>query len=332
MSQPPDDKPTHCLLGHRMFAMFQEPMFRRADADATSVMVVRLGEREAAMPLRSIQREFGIPDDSADGQMLALISEALDFVPLLRIGDPLPSEVLTGAASWEPSPDHLRVAFARLQLQLVAWLRGDTGTDPVVFDAQALARADEDPGLRQQIQEAFQRAAEALGLPSKDAVIEQLETLAFELAFIEALRERLLDRVRAMAGWIARAAWAGRSEVGQRGALERVRYLSTEALRQLGHRFEEQDAQAGEVMAVLRHIDSHRGFIRSNRDWLYRSHMAWEPVLAEWDKIGAASEEDRRALLARTYQFLAPRYMPVTEWLKGNKPAKKAEIGARMAW
>ena len=195
-----------------------------------------------------------------------------------------------------------------------------------------MARADEDPGLRQQIQEAFQRAAEALGLPSKDAVIEQLETLAFELAFIEALRERLLDRVRAMAGWIARAAWAGRSEVGQRGALERVRYLSTEALRQLGHRFEEQDAQAGEVMAVLRHIDSHRGFIRSNRDWLYRSHMAWEPVLAEWDKIGAASEEDRRVLLARTYQFLAPRYMPVTEWLKGNKPAKKAEIGARMAW
>ena len=333
MSDTTEDKPTHCLLGHRMFALFQEPLFRRTDTDATPVMVVQLGEREGVMPLRSIQREFGIPDDSADGRMLALIAEALDFVPALRMGDKLPQEVLTGDASWDPDPEHVHRALTRLNLQLVAWLHGTAGATTVVFDADALARADDDPMLRQHIQDAFQRAAEALGLPSKDAVIEQLESLAGELAYIEALRDRLLDRVRALTLRIERLIRESQSDIGQRGSLDRLRLLSGEALLQLNHRFEEQDAQVAEVMAVLRHLESHRGFIRSNRDWLFRSHMAWEPLLAEWDRGGGLGPDELRPLLARTYQFLAPRFMPVTEWLKGNKPAKKADAGLQsMRW
>ncbi len=333
MSDRTDDKPTHCLLGHRMFALFEQPLFRRADTDATPVMVVQLGEREAVMPLCSIQREFAIPDDSADGQMLALIAEALDFVPALRMGDRLPLEVLTGNASWEPGPEHIHRALTRLNLQLVAWLHGTAGTDSLVVDSEALARADDDPVLRQHIQDAFQRAAEALKLPSKDAIIAQLESLAGELAYIEALRDQLLDRVRAMTYRIDRLARASQADTGQRGLLERLRYLSGEALHQLNHRFEEQDAQVAEVMAVLRHLESHQGFIRSNRDWLYRSRMAWDPLLAEWDQQTDVQADALRPLLARTYQFLAPRFMPVTEWLKGNKATRKTDIGVRgMTW
>ena len=320
-----------------MFAMFQDPVFRRAETDSAPVMGVRLGEREAVMPLRSIQREFAIPDDSSDGRMLALIAEALDFVPSLRIGDPLPPEILTGSASWEPEPEHLRLALTRLQMQLVAWLRGDTGSDSIVLDAQALAVADADPAMRQQIQEGFQRAADALGLPSKDAVISQMEALAYELAFIEALRERLLDRVRLVARRLDRMARVFRGDSEQRGTLDRLRKLSAEAALQIGHRFEQQDAQSSEVMAALRHVESHRSFIRTNRDWLYRSYTAWEPLLAQWDKAdcdkaGDALNETLRVLLIRTYQFLAPRFMPVTEWIKTRKSPRKPEAGMRMEW
>jgi hypothetical protein len=125
---------------------------------------------------------------------------------------------------------------------------------------------------------------------------------------------------------------ASRIDVGQRRLLERIRFLGAEALGQLNHRFEQQDAQTGEIMAMLRHLDSHRGFIRSNRDWLYRSYMAWEPILAGWDEEDKSPSADMRPLLLRTYQFLAPRFMPVTEWLKTNKPAKKANVGVRMTW
>ena len=332
MSDAKADKPTHCLLEHRMFALFQQPLFRRTDADATPVMVVQMGDKEAVMPIRAIQREFGIPDDSDDGRMLALISDALDFVPALRLGDPLPREVLTGDASWEAEPQHILRALTRLRLQLVAWLHGPAGEETIVVDTDALAHADEDPVLRQQIQEAFQRAAEDLGLPSKDAVIAQLESLAGELAYIEALRDRLLGGVRALTQRIERLVRASQPDAGQRSLLERLRFLSNEAVQQLNHRFEQQDAQTGEVMAMLRHVESHRGFIRSNRDWLHRCHMAWEPTLAAWDREEKSPSADIRSLLVQTYQFLAPRFMPVTEWLKTGKPAKQADIGVRMTW
>ena len=58
-------------------------------------MVVQLGDKQAALPLISLQREFDILDDSADGRMLALIAQSLDFVAGLRLGDPLPKEVLS---------------------------------------------------------------------------------------------------------------------------------------------------------------------------------------------------------------------------------------------
>src|SRR5690349_20158444 len=89
----------HCLLQHPVFTSFGEPLFRSADTDGAPVMVVKLGEKEAAIPLRSLQREFAIPDDSDDGRMLGLIAQSLDFIASLHLGDALPAEVLSGQAS-----------------------------------------------------------------------------------------------------------------------------------------------------------------------------------------------------------------------------------------
>src|SRR6476661_6490578 len=86
--------PEHCILQHRLFASFADPLLRRAESDGAPVMVVKLGDREAAIPLRSLQREFAIADDSDDGRMLGLIAQSLDFISLLRVGDALPTEVL----------------------------------------------------------------------------------------------------------------------------------------------------------------------------------------------------------------------------------------------
>jgi hypothetical protein len=111
--------PDHCHLVHRAFAMFGDPLFRLAESDGAPVMVVHLGDKEAAIPLTAMKREFGIEKGSDDGRMLDLVVQSLDFVAGLRIGDPLPPEVLSGEASWEPDEVHLRIANARLQWQLV---------------------------------------------------------------------------------------------------------------------------------------------------------------------------------------------------------------------
>jgi hypothetical protein len=328
----PSNQPTSCVLTHRGFALLGSPLFRRAETDNTPVMVVTLGDRQVALPLRSLQREFAIADEAPDGRMLGLIAEALEFVSVLRIGDPLPREVCTGEASWEPDAMHLALVNTRLRLQLVSWLNAGATVNEPEMSAEMLMRVADDPVMRRQVQDALDHAAKALGLESQAAVVQLLEDMAHELAFIEALRERLLRRVNAMAAKIERMVQSWRGDASQMETLTQVRRLTGIALKEMARRFDELDAQTGEVMATLRNANSQRAFIRSNRDWLYRSQRAWQPVLDEWDEAGTDFDEGSRALLARTYRFLAPRFMPVTEWLSPARPERAKAPIRQMMW
>jgi len=310
-----------------MFALLGEPLFRHSETDNIPAMVVMLGDREAVMPLRSLQDEFGIDDTSDDGQMLALIAGALDFVACLRIGDPLPAEVLGGEASWEPDPAHLQLASAKLRLQLVGWLKSGTTAANAEVDPSHLAHLDDNPALRQRVQEAFARAASELGVPDMESVVKLVESLATELAFIEALRARLLNRVSMMFLKIERLASGPRPEGVPMETLNQVRRLATRALRDISLRFDDMDAQTGEVMSALRNADSQRSFIRSNRDWLYRSLRAWNPILTEWEET-----KDLRQLFVHTYRFLAPRFMSVTEWVSMGQPQPEKKAERHMVW
>jgi hypothetical protein len=324
--------PKFSHLEHRVFASFRDPLFRKAESDGVPVMMVELGDQEAAIPLSGMQREFGITDDSVDGQMLSLIARSLDFVAGLRIGDLLPSEVLTGEASWEPDAAHLSIANAKLQWQLVTWLNCGGAADEPSPDPGSLLLLTDDPARRQLVQQAFAKAAEVLGLADSEAVVSLVEELAQELAYIEALRDRLLRRVRAMKGKLDRIAQAFRGDASHRETLTRVRRLAATAVTQIGRRFDELDAQTGEVMSALRNSDGQRTFIRSDRDWLYVTQRAWHPLLVEWEVAGISFDDGIVMLLSRTYRFLAPRFMPVTEWVALSRPTQKQEINARMKW
>jgi hypothetical protein len=114
-----------------------------------------------------------------------------------------------------------------------------------------------------------------------------------------------------------------------------VRRLARLALEQIGRRFAEVDAQTGEVLATLRNADSHRSFIRAHRDWLYCSRRAWEPLLADWAAAPPVLDDSAWPRVARTYQFLAPRFMPVQEWtgvLGGHQVPHKSAPEHVMQW
>lgn len=335
---PPDTPmPSICALHHRLFTQLGEPTFRRSETDGAPVMVVRLGDRDAAIPLRALQNECGIEDDSPDGRMLGLIVESLDYVTGLRIGETLPPEVRTGEASWEPDPVHLKIAATRLRLQLINWLGANSAREQPTLDAEALLQAADDPALRQQVQAAFVQAAVALGLPDATEVVARVEDLARELAYIEALRDRLLRRVRSVSVKLESnpgTAFGLRRSPARLETLTQVRRLFGKALKQIAARFDELDAQTGEVMSALRNTDSQRIFIRSNRDWLYRSQRAWEPLLRDWDHATGMLDEGFGSLLNRSYQFLAPRFMAVTEWTMQTRqhPRKKDPKNTQMVW
>lgn len=325
MDNPHASPQDRCRLEHPVFSQVGDPVFRRAETDGAPVMVVHLGDREAALPLRALQREFGIDDASSDGRMLGLIAASLDFVSALRIGDALPAEVLTGQASWEPTRLHHRQAMARLQLRLAAWHDSGTGEDAAHLEPRALLAAVEEGAVQRQVQAALSKAARALSLPDTEAVSALLGDLATELAYIEALREKLLLPVQMMGTKLGRMAHSWRGDASQLETLTQVRRLAKLALGKIGGRFEQVDGQTGEVMAALRNLESQRTFIRSNRDWLYRTQRAWQPVLQDWESAGFTFDDRARPLLARTYHFLAPRFMAVTEWISTEREEEQGE-------
>lgn len=323
-----------CALQHRLFQTLSNVVFRRAEGDETPVIVMSLGEHTAAVPLRALQRELGITDASADGRMLRLIAKSLDYVAGLQIGDPLPTEVLDGRASWAPGAAHCAVAGARLRLQLTAWLRPEAA-GVVMPDAGSMRRLDEDPAMRQQVTAATEQAAQALGLPGRADVVRLLEILAEELSYIEALREGLLNRVNSMVARIERFNRAGRINQKRTEMLTQVRRLSATALRQLVKRFDDLDSHTQDVMTALGNVDNERSLIRSSRDWLYRLSLAWEPLLQNWEKAGGLPDNDLWLLMERTYRFLAPRHMPVQEWLAfiaDHRNGRQKPIGTIMKW
>lgn len=333
MPRPTSDKqPTSCVLAHRGFALMGAPLFRRAETDSTPVMVITLGERQVALPLRALQREFAIADDSPDGRMLALIAESLEFVSVLRIGDPLPREVCTGEASWEPDAMHLAIASTRLRMQLVAWRNAGTATDAPEMSTETMLRMADDPAVAAQVQDALDHAATALGLDGRAAVEQLLDGLAQELAFIEALRDRFLRPVQSMTRNIEHMVQSWRGDTSQMETLTQVRRLIRVALREIARQFDDLDAQTGEVMAALRNADRQRAFVRTGRDWLYRSQRAWQPIVDDWDAAGTNYDEVSRSLLISTYRFLAPRYMPVTEWLSPARSDRNKAPVRQMTW
>jgi phosphoserine phosphatase len=306
-----------CRLDHELFSRLGSISFRRADADGTPIMVVPFGEREAGVPLRSLQHAFNIGDETPDGQMLGLIAESLDYVTALQPGDLLPAEVVSGMASWEPNARHRQTAATRLRLQLLAWL--DPAAARTACGADIGERLEADPALRAKVQAAFREAAAELELASMDEVVALVERLTEEFAFIEALRERLLGRVQVLTVRLGQLGHgAARMDQQRREAITQVQRLSGQALAQFRARFEEIDAQTGEIIATLRNADSQIAYIRSNRDTLYRSQRAWETVLETWRKADGAGSEAAWHAVSETYQFLARRYLPASEWPSFN--------------
>ncbi len=330
-----------CHLTHPMFAAMGEILFRQSESDKTPVMVVALGDKQAALPLRSLQREFGIGDETPDGRMLGLIAESLDYVHGLRPGDPLPAEVLTGEASWKPADHHTQLARARLRLQLLLW--ADPNAEKMATVASIGGQLEDDPDLDRLLRHTVQRVAEFLDLADPNEVVVLVDILSNEMGYIEALREGLQQRLGVMSRCLTMLAQTPRGGGARLDALKQTRQLCFNATEQTARRFAEVDAQTGDIILALRNIDSQKAFIRSNRDTLYRSLRAWEPLLADWMRAGPEVQQGTKSivldeiwqLVRRSYQFLAPRYMSFTEWqsaFTGRSSRGGAKPANTMTW
>jgi len=318
---------------HKFFSSFEELYFRLTES-GEAVVVLKMAGNEAILAFDGIKREFGLTDDSADGRLLNKVAEGLQFVRGLKPGDILPKEVTTREASWDPTERHRRIARQRLTMQLVTWLTGD---EHIFTSAEELMQVAEDPQVKKNINLAFAEAAEELGLgrERRDEVVMYIESLAKELAYIEAERDIFAEikKIDEKVQGLRRIYGSERSMVE---TADQVGRLCQRALKIFQESFDQIDAQTGEILAMLKNIDNQTEYIRSTRDELHRRLLPWEDFIPTWKTVFVVRSDENANRIRDLYQFLAPRFMQVNEWVlvtkRGFEQAKKKPLGGVLRW
>ncbi len=313
----PADRSTHFLFTHKLLAM-KGGHFSISATTEEPVFNVALGDLKAALTIPTLAEEFGLAPETDDGKLLAIIAKSLKFVKEIRPGDSIPRELLDGTSSWTVEPQHHATARARITVNLMAWLNGESAT---TNDPRAMLKIAENPETQARVNDAFADIAEKLGYgrDNKEKVLEQVDAVARELAYIEALRDRhgkikMIDRKITDAGKMYRRE---RSIVED---VQRIQALMKTPIAEFGGMFQAIDAQTGELLSVLRNLKHQIDFVRNMRDELHTRFLRWEEMILVWDPVPSERGDAIEAALRTTYRFLA-RYFPQrTDWtLNGSK-------------
>ena len=320
--------PEICYLSHAGFRMLGEPVFRLSEGTRIASMVIQLEGHEAVLPLRSVAREFQIDAEGADGQMLTLIEQSLDFVVSLKLGDKLPSELNSGEASWEPNEQDRRVAASRIRLNLVRCVFARLGKSVTISGGGAPGWEDE-PKNRELLEQAVTAAATQLDGRDEADVVGRIEAICDEMAYIEAMRRAL---GRGIAGVQDKLMHIQPGEVftRQRETFKQVQALARRGIKEIMSRFDDVDARLDDILAMLRDLPTVIAGLRRQRDWLFRTNRAWAGVFSDWAAAPKHFDEFLLKVVERTYAFLAPRYMSFQEWRVAEPGLKKTAMQAKV--
>jgi hypothetical protein len=271
--------------------------------------------------------------------MLGRIAQGLEFVTGLRIGDRLPSEILTGEASWTADESHRDRAMARLDLQLIAWMSelpgGGSGPDTRSATREILGRAGQLPMSPDYLAAGLRRlSAQTPGLTPEET-LDRIRRVADAYAHIDALRDQLLRGARQLGAVLDRLARGSRGDTTHKELLMQVRRLAATGVADLEQRFAAADHCVADMRAIAGAPDGVIAAIRRSRDALYVRARAWEPYTAEWATIEAGPNARTWHLAHDTYRFLAPRFMTTVEWLAAPRaigPTRSGPPRSGMVW
>jgi hypothetical protein len=309
---------THFNFQHRVFSS-PGAKFKLHGRERRPVFSVDVGRNEGVIELVSLCREFGIDPDSLDGRLIKLAIEGLRFVPDIKPGDTIPSELLTGEASWNAQAKYVRIAQERLQIQLLSWL---SGREVLLTDPREITLYIGQLENREKLKEAFQSAARELGFGTNtDKAVRQLDLLTRELSYIEALRDRCAALQR-LERRIAELIHTYSSDRAAKNEIQRIWQLVKQGVGEFEATFDELDAQTGEVIAALKGLDRQVTYIRKVRDDLHERFKEWAPHIDNQERwpIRRAPETDKA--MASLHRFVAARFATgrsLLEMTRGGK-------------
>lgn len=271
------------------------------------IMRVRLGGASGTVPLRQVAATFDIKPDSPDGLLLRKVEVALRHVPSIRHGDRIPTEVVTGQASWAIDDRHKELAALRVVGTLFRSIgRADLGS--------VEGSSDTAEAVRKQVRDVAEEIARQVGidLSRKQEVVDRADLLVAEMAFIEALRayyKPVFDMSRKLRE-IAKAHARDRGFADQMASAQNL--LKTPA-KKLQKVLDDADALVADPVKALREVEATVKKLRRLRDALHFETLRWGELPARWASLrtGTDAAAGEALLLAR---FLSTNFYSVKSW------------------
>jgi hypothetical protein len=304
--------------------MLGEPVFRLSEGQRVPSMVVQVDNHEAVLPLRSVAHEFKIDPDSADGRMLALIEQALEFVVVLHLGETLPSELDTGEASWKPTLRDHQLAVSRLSHELVRGMMARSGETQQI--GAVTPGWEDDPANRALVRNAIEAAISHLGDVDAAEITARINTIGDELAYLETMRRTLTRGMSEQRDKLF-PTLSDHIPAARRDMLRQVQILTRRGTAEITRKLDEADEGLDDILGMLREPATAIDWLRHQRDRLFRMHRAWEPVFEDWCNMSGHLDDFFWKAVERTYAFLAPRFMSYQEWAVID--AKPKPVGLR---
>jgi hypothetical protein len=319
MTAPADAAPadrgadaTFFSFEHKVFSV-PGTIFRMDRSTGRVSMHMLLGGSYASLTIKQLVHSFNIAPGSPDEVMLKTVEAALHHVREIRPGDSIPNEILDGTASWSLDARHLELARNRLLIQLAAWVTEGNSAIDANADVMALI---ERPETKEKVNAAFTKAAEQLGLgvDGKHQITTMIEQLAGELAYIEALREKLRAyiAIRSKAQKL-RHVYRRERLIGE--SVERVIKLISPPLDKIIDLFAMVDAHTAEVISSLKQLSGTIEFVRETRDQLREFVLLWEDLDKEWAEMRIEQAPATEELIKQTYRFAATHYLSSQRWV-----------------
>lgn len=296
------------VFHHKVFAVpgARFAIDRRARA---TMFYIRLGNLSVSLTPTVLRREFNIAPHSHDSRLIELADKALRYVKEVRPGDSIPTELIDGTASWSIEDRHRLRARAKLLAQVGAW-SSDNRTPWTVERVLA-----EDPVSHTDFQLALAAVARELGLDEgrRHDIVAQIDTLARELGYIEALRDHVgqLHEIRER---VLQLACAAKGEQKLVHDLTRTLTLLKQPVAEFADSFAEIDAQSADLMALLRGPWFYIKRIRDRRDELHASLMPWSETFERWRDQNVIFNAETQENVQELLRWLAAHYSPKVVW------------------
>ena len=302
---------THFLFEHKIFQV-KDARFALTGPDRIPAMRMNVGEHEASIPLDSLCQEFNIDPESPDGRMLGQVAQGLRFVKDIRPGDTIPRELLDGTASWSIDDSHHIIAKNKVMAAVAAWVggMGKVRLTPAKIEAM-LAR----PEIKYQIESGLDKIAQSLGMGrgKRNEVLDLIDRLARELAYIEGLRDQYLH-ASAIVGKLTQVASLFNTDRMFLDEISRVKILIGPPIKEFKDIFAQVDGQTNDVMAMLKTFDRQLVYIREMRDELHQKMLIWDEAIEHWELDLSRKSKASREAVQFTYRFVAHNFPQGTDW------------------